>query len=344
MVSCCMIVRQGEDTLRNALESVRYFVDEIVVGIDDRTTDHTEEIAKEFGAKVFWFTWVHDFSYARNLVAHYANYDHVLVVDVDDRIVSDNFNVFRELEQDGTDAAAVRVDTAPGSFSSSTRFYNRKKMAYRARVHEHLFNMTDDDVETKQIENVVFIHRHSPVILEPERNLDILKNMIQEVPRTLYYHATELFNHHKYKEAIVAYQKYMRVAEWDAELYDAKMNLALSYGFENDYVNARKQCFDVILSEPNYQPAYNLLGQIAMLHKQYKEAAAWFEHSLTCDRTFYMFDNTASTEFNSKVNLAICYAHLGDKEKCMGYIQRAKENCLDQEWLNENIELIKHLL
>ena len=53
MVSCCMIVRQGEDTLRNALESVRYFVDEIVVGIDDRTTDHTEEIAKEFGAKVF---------------------------------------------------------------------------------------------------------------------------------------------------------------------------------------------------------------------------------------------------------------------------------------------------
>lgn len=339
-----MIVRQGEDTLPNALESVRNFVDEIVVGIDDRTTDHTEEIAKEYGAKIFWFTWIHDFSYARNLVAHYANYDHILVFDVDDLIVCDDFNVFRKLAKSGVDAAVVRVDTAPGTFSSSTRFYNRKKMAYRARVHEHLFNMTDVDLKSEKIENVVFVHRHSPIILEPERNLDILKNMIQEVPRTLYYHATELFNHNKHKEAIVAYQKYMRVAEWDAELYDAKMNMALSYGFENDYVNARKQCFDVILSEPNYQPAYNLLGQIAMLHKQYKEAAAWFEHSLTCDHVFYMFDNTASTEFNSRVNLAVCYAHLGDKGQCMENIEMARAKCIDQGWLNENMELIKRLL
>lgn len=344
MVSCCMIVRQGEDTLPKALESVRNFVDEIVVGIDDRTTDGTEKIAKEFGARIFWFKWIHDFSYARNLVAHYANYDHILMFDVDDLIVSDDYNVFRKLEKSGVDAAIVRVDTAPGTFSSSTRFYDRRKMAYRARVHEHLFNLTDNDLDSKQVENVVFVHRHSNVVLEPERNLDILKNMIQEVPRTLYYHATELFNHHKYKEAIVAYQKYMRVAEWDAELYDAKLNMALSYGFENDYVNARKQCLDVILSEPNYQPAYNLLGQIAMLHKQYPEAAMWFEHSLICSKVFYMFDNTESTVFNSLVNLAVCYANTGDKERCMRAIEKAKKNCIDQEWLNENIELIKRLL
>ena len=122
-----MIVRQGEDTLPNALESVRNFVDEIVVGIDDRTTDHTEEIAKEYGAKIFWFTWIHDFSYARNLVAHYANYDHILVFDVDDLIVCDDFNVFRKLAKSGVDAAVVRVDTAQELFHQVPDFTIERK-------------------------------------------------------------------------------------------------------------------------------------------------------------------------------------------------------------------------
>lgn len=344
MVSCCMIVRQGEDTLRNALESVKDLVDEIVIGIDDRTTDKTEEIANEFGAKIFWFTWIHDFSYARNLVAHYANYDHVLVVDVDDVIRTDDKDVFRKLVNDGFDTVSVAVDTAPGCFSASVRLYNKKKMAYRSRVHEHLFNMTDDDIQNHNTDNALFFHRHPINNLEPERNLHILNNMVQDVPRILYYHATELFNNKRYKEAIVAYQKYFKIAEWDLEMYDAKLNMALSFAFELDYVNARKQCFDVILNEPNYQPAYNLLGQIAMMHDQFDEAIEWFEFTLKCKQIDYIFDNVKSTEFNTLVNLAVCYAHTGHKENCMGNIAKAKEKCLDQEWLNENMEKIKRLI
>jgi len=44
-VSLCMIVLDEAETLQRAIESVQPIADEIVVGIDDRTTDDSDEIA-----------------------------------------------------------------------------------------------------------------------------------------------------------------------------------------------------------------------------------------------------------------------------------------------------------
>jgi hypothetical protein len=56
-----------EKTIERCLKSVLPYTENIVVGIDDRTTDRTEEIAKSLGAKTFRFKWIHSFSYAKNL-------------------------------------------------------------------------------------------------------------------------------------------------------------------------------------------------------------------------------------------------------------------------------------
>ena len=60
-----MIVRNEEENLPHCLESVRGLFDEIVV-VDTGSTDRTNEIAREFGAKVFDFAWIDDFAAARN--------------------------------------------------------------------------------------------------------------------------------------------------------------------------------------------------------------------------------------------------------------------------------------
>lgn len=56
-----------ERCIERCLRSVLPYTNNIIVGIDDRTTDNTEEIAKSFGAKTFHFKWIHSFSYAKNL-------------------------------------------------------------------------------------------------------------------------------------------------------------------------------------------------------------------------------------------------------------------------------------
>ena len=81
-ISACVIARNEEDHLGRCLDSVRGIVDEIVV-VDTGSTDRTVEIARERGARVFHFTWINDFSAARNQLLRHATGDWVLVLDAD---------------------------------------------------------------------------------------------------------------------------------------------------------------------------------------------------------------------------------------------------------------------
>jgi glycosyltransferase involved in cell wall biosynthesis len=82
-VSLTMIVKDEEDNLPCALESVRGIFDEIVV-VDTGSTDRTREIAREFGAQVFEFPWIDDFAAARNAALSHATGDYAFWLDADD--------------------------------------------------------------------------------------------------------------------------------------------------------------------------------------------------------------------------------------------------------------------
>ena len=64
-INLVMIVKNEERSLERCLRTVDNLVDEVIV-VDTGSTDKTVEIAEEMGAKVFSFTWVNDFSAARN--------------------------------------------------------------------------------------------------------------------------------------------------------------------------------------------------------------------------------------------------------------------------------------
>lgn len=84
-LSLCMIVRDEEDQIGKALQSVDGLVDEIIV-VDTGSTDKTMEIIKEFGGKLIESKWEDDFSQARNLALHEATGDYILFMDADEFI------------------------------------------------------------------------------------------------------------------------------------------------------------------------------------------------------------------------------------------------------------------
>ncbi len=101
-LSLVMIARDEEEFLGDCLESVRGVVDEIIL-VDTGSTDRTVEIAKEHGAKVVHFTWIEDFSAARNEALKHATGDWGLWLDADERLQEGDGPALRELIAEARD-------------------------------------------------------------------------------------------------------------------------------------------------------------------------------------------------------------------------------------------------
>jgi tetratricopeptide (TPR) repeat protein len=87
-VGLSMIVKNGAETLRPCLESVRGVVDQIVIA-DTGCTDNTCEIAREFNATVISCPWENHFANARNVALKPITTDWVLVLDADEELDKD---------------------------------------------------------------------------------------------------------------------------------------------------------------------------------------------------------------------------------------------------------------
>ena len=90
-ISLCTIVKNEEEMLPKCLESVKDFVDEIVI-VDTGSTDNTVEIAKSFGARVIDFEWINDFSAARNFALDQCTTDYALVLDADEILYTEDLS------------------------------------------------------------------------------------------------------------------------------------------------------------------------------------------------------------------------------------------------------------
>ncbi|MFN4190550.1 MAG: glycosyltransferase, partial [Pseudothermotoga sp.] len=60
-----MIVKDEENNIRRALDSIKNVVDEIVV-VDTGSSDNTPNIVREYTDKLYFHPWKNDFSEARN--------------------------------------------------------------------------------------------------------------------------------------------------------------------------------------------------------------------------------------------------------------------------------------
>ena len=84
-LSLCMIVRNNEETIGDCLQSIRPWVDEMII-VDTGSTDRTPQIAADLGAKLFAFPWCDDFSAARNVSLEHATGQWLFWMDSDDTI------------------------------------------------------------------------------------------------------------------------------------------------------------------------------------------------------------------------------------------------------------------
>lgn len=113
-LSFCLIVKNEEKYLVNCLKSIRDIADEIVV-VDTGSTDKTVDIAKVFGARLFFYPWIGDFSAARNRSLEEARGDWIFVLDADEVISSVDYEDLK--------AITGKRPASPAAYLVNTRNY-----------------------------------------------------------------------------------------------------------------------------------------------------------------------------------------------------------------------------
>ncbi len=84
-LSVAMIIKNESQDLAQCLETVKGWVDEIVI-LDSGSSDNTKEIALQYGAKFYENTDWQGFGKQRQLAQQYVTSDYVLWLDADERV------------------------------------------------------------------------------------------------------------------------------------------------------------------------------------------------------------------------------------------------------------------
>jgi tetratricopeptide (TPR) repeat protein len=196
-LSLCMMVRDEEANLPRCLNSLRNFVDEIVI-VDTGSTDRTVETGLLFHARVHRHPWEGDFAVHRNQSIGYATGDWILVMDADEELEKGSGSILREaLGKARADVLSVTVRSLFNGGASSSRenkvrvFRNQPHIRYAGIVHEQLRGFRTQEA-------VPITIRHYGYDLSPEgqqkkfvRTSSLLKRQIADEPES-YWHRHNL--------------------------------------------------------------------------------------------------------------------------------------------------------
>ena len=289
MLTLCLIVKNEESRLPACLESFSGLYSELVV-VDTGSTDATKTIARNFGAKMYDFTWIDDFSAARNFALSKATTPWVMVVDADDMMSIEAKKALQDdLEKLTPNTLGVFLPYIYSTINKKTAFTTylpriwKTKLGYQYTlpIHEYL------DVPKENIKQFVrlphaIIHNKTQADFSKSilRNLGILEKAIKNNPqqtRLLFYLGRENKSLGNYKQAIRWYSKFVKIPNVSKdELNRAYLGMGECY-IKMDNIKSAKLAYQhAIKANPAFVEAYLQLGDIALKTGQYKKAARFY--------------------------------------------------------------------
>ena len=226
IVNLVMIVKNEERCLEKCLSAASPFVDNIVIA-DSGSTDGTIEIARKFGAHVYDFPWVNDFSEARNFALGHSERDHGgeihLVLDADEYLRNDeisNPKALRDFIDMMYDRQGMRwlglikredsypnVDEIDRSITQIARIIPAG-IRYRGSIHEQ--------VNAKVVNKMSSLYAEHDGYLQEgkgQRNLEYLIEALKKEPNYPYYNyqmAITLRNLGREEESLPYFRTFFR--------------------------------------------------------------------------------------------------------------------------------------
>lgn len=323
-ISLCMIVRNEENSLPRCLASVQGIADEIVI-VDTGSTDRTKEVALSFGAVIYDFTWIEDFSAARNFAFSKATRTYILWLDADDYLKEIDQERFKAVKQDlpdGINSVNMQYNLAFDGEGNVVTSLRRNRLVRRScnfkwigPVHEYL------EVYGPAYSSDVCI-THDKDKVYTDRNLRIYQKRVEQgevfSPRDQYYYANELREHGLDEEASRYYELFLDEGKgWIEDNYLACLRLAECRERRGD----KQGAFGALCRTLQYdvpRPEFCCrLGAWHLDRGQLQAAVYWYELAVMLPRPVDSMGmrNEAYSTWLPNLQLALCYDRLGQHEK-----------------------------
>lgn len=185
-ISVCMIVKNEEAVLARCLDSLKDIADEIVI-VDTGSTDKTKEIAAGYTDKLYDFTWVNDFSAARNFAFSKATKEYIYSADADEVLEEKDRRKFLQLKQillpEVEIVEMIYVNPADRNMVYNFEKEPRPKLFKRLRE----FRWIDPVHETVALAPVVYLSdieiMHLPQQLHSARDFQAMERELQRSGR-----------------------------------------------------------------------------------------------------------------------------------------------------------------
>lgn len=192
-LSLSMIVKNEEEDLPGCLDSVKGAADEIIL-VDTGSTDKTIEIAKKYGAKIFNFEWIKDFSAARNFALSKSSGRWILYLDADERLSTQSVSELKKIIAGDSKTGVYcnvnsinQVGSESGTMQYIRLFKNSPGIEFTGKVHEQIDRSlikNGYNIVTSDIEIIHTGYSADPVILKEKalRNFELLTEQYKSKP------------------------------------------------------------------------------------------------------------------------------------------------------------------
>ncbi|WP_455714258.1 tetratricopeptide repeat-containing glycosyltransferase family 2 protein [Anaerosporobacter sp.] len=329
-ITACMIVKNEEETLERCLNSLKSLVDEIVI-VDTGSTDRTKEIARKYTDKIYDFTWIHDFSAARNYSFSKATMDYIYVADADEEIDRENQEKFLFLKE----AMLPEIEIVQMYYTNQLEYgttYNYDK-EYRPKLYKRLreFKWQDPIHETVTLDPVIYdsdieiIHRPTESHAKRDfNNFYVVLNKGERLsPKLIHMFAKELFIAGDDEDFIKAGTYFN---EWQKdttrtleECVYIQCVLAKYARLQGDIELLMKVSLKNIASKSSSEVCYEL-GEHYFELGDYEEALIWYYNAAY--ETECQLNIHYGGDYPLK-RLAECYGKLGNVEQMNAYEELA---------------------
>lgn len=350
-VTLCMTVSNEAASLERAVASVAGHVDEIVIGVDSRSSDGTAAIAARLSPRHFEFTETSppDFPRMRNRAMELVETDWALVVDGHEWI--EHPHLIRDALE--TTAWSIEIQTLyepderriPALAFSFPRLHRRHVRFAGAAAHEEVTTPLDRRAFRPDIK---VWHERKPGVAAAVRaadksgaELDLLRDAWTQRGdvRALFYLANGLRESERYREAIEAYRAYLGVSRFEDEAWQARLYLARCLSAVEDYPSAVGAFEQAILAAPERAEAAVGLGHVLLAQGDARRAAAWFRMAagLPVPEGCRMFVEVPVYRWGAWHGLALALDRLGDDQGAAAAELAAYERGAG-EWAMQNVE------
>ena len=352
----CKGTKEEAKLLDRCLKYASPFVDGTFITITGGSEpEEVERVCKKHNANISHFTWVKDFSKARNFNFSQVNdtYDYILWLDADDVLrggerirptISKNpdVDIFQFLYLYSFDE-----NNNPDVVHTKARIVkNDGCVEWAGALHEDF--KYNRKIVAKNVNGIEVLHLSNEKRFNDakDRNVEIAQKQVEDDPsdpRSYWNLGNSLKAKGFDKEALIAFDTFIDISKSDDEKYIAYLRMAEAYWNLNEKEEAVKICRYAIGTKVDLPDAYFLLGDLFLEMNKNMDAIENYKIGLTKETPKYniLVFNPRDYDYRPMMNMAKAYFNLHLPTLALPLLEGCLEITPNDIALKEKVKIIK---